>query len=80
MPMFAVPGTTTVVDAVAAALREKLLDGALAPGQVLRDTALADEFGVARPTIRAAVQLLTNDGLVVRDPRAQRSGTEVHHG
>ena len=65
--MFAVPGTTTVVDAVAAALRERLLDGALTPGQVLRDTALADEFGVARPTIRAAVQVLTNDGLVVRD-------------
>ncbi len=65
--MRSVPGTTTVVDAVAAALRNQLLDGALRPGQVLRDTVLADEFGVARPTIRAAVQVLANDGLVVRD-------------
>ena len=65
--MRSIPGTTTVVDAVAAALRDQLLDGALAPGEVLRDTVLADEFGVARPTVRAAVQLLVNDGLVTRD-------------
>jgi DNA-binding GntR family transcriptional regulator len=56
-----------VVDAVAAALRDQLLDGVLAPGQVLRDTDLAEEFGVARPTIRAAVQVLVADGLVIRD-------------
>jgi DNA-binding GntR family transcriptional regulator len=65
--MRSIPGTTTVVDAVAAALRDQLLDGALAPGQVLRDTVLAQEFRVARPTIRAAVQVLVADGLVERD-------------
>jgi DNA-binding GntR family transcriptional regulator len=65
--MRSIPGTTTVVGAVAAALRDRLLDGLLAPGHVLRDTELADEFGVARPTVRAAVQLLVNDGLVQRD-------------
>jgi len=65
--MHSIPGTTTVVDAVAAALRDRLLDGAFAPGHVLRDTVLADEFGVARPTIRAAVQVLVNGGLVERD-------------
>lgn len=65
--MRSVPGTTTVVDAVAAALRDQLLDGVLAPGLMLRDTALAEEFGVARPTIRAAVQVLVADGLVIRD-------------
>ncbi len=65
--MRSILGTTTVVDAVAAALRDRLLDGALGPGQVLRDTVLADEFGVARPTIRAAVQVLAGDGLIVRD-------------
>ena len=65
--MRSVLGTTTVVDAVAAALRDRLLDGALEPGQMLRDTLLSDEFGVARPTIRAAVQVLAGDGLVVRD-------------
>src|SRR5688500_1743563 len=65
--MPAIPGTTTVVDAVAAALRDRLLDGLLPPGHMLRDTVLADEFGVARPTIRAAVQVLVNDGFVHRD-------------
>ena len=65
--MRSVPGTTTVVDAVAVALRDRLLDGLLPPGHVLRDTVLADEFGVARPTVRAAVQVLVNDGLVQRD-------------
>lgn len=65
--MRSISGTTTVVDAVAAALRDQLLDGGLAPGQVLRDTLLADQFGVARPTVRAAVQLLVGEGLVARD-------------
>lgn len=65
--MLSVPGTTTVVDAVVAALRDQLLDGARPPGQLLRDTELAEEFGAARPTIRAAVQVLTADGFVVRD-------------
>ncbi|MCU1359663.1 MAG: transcriptional regulator protein [Ilumatobacteraceae bacterium] len=60
-------GTTTVVDAVAAAIRDQLLDGALQPGEVLRDTVLSAQFGVARPTIRAAVQVLVADGLVFRD-------------
>src|SRR5215203_7121880 len=65
--MRSVPGTTTVVDAVALALRNRLLDGELPPGQILRDTELAEEFGVARPTIRAAVQALVADGFIVRD-------------
>lgn len=56
-----------MVDAVAAALRDQLLDGARAPGQLLRDTELAEEFGAARPTIRAAVQVLAAQGLVTRD-------------
>lgn len=65
--MRTVEGPTTVVEAVAQALRDDLLDGALTPGQVLRDTALAEQFGVARPTVRAAIQVLVADGLVKRD-------------
>ena len=59
-------GTSTVVDAAAETLREQLLGGAFAPGQVLRDTALAEQFGIARPTLRAAVQALVANGLLVR--------------
>jgi DNA-binding GntR family transcriptional regulator len=65
--MTGLAGTTTVVDAVASALRDRLLDGSLPPGHVLRDTVLTEEFGVARPTVRAAVQLLVAEGLVERD-------------
>lgn len=60
-------GSTSVVEAVAVALRRQLLDGTRGRGEVLRDTALVEEFGVARPTIRAAVQALVTDGLLVRD-------------
>ena len=60
-------GSTSVVEAVAVALRRQLLDGTRRRGDVLRDTALVEEFGVARPTIRAAVQALVADGLLVRD-------------
>jgi DNA-binding GntR family transcriptional regulator len=60
-------GSTSVVEAVAVALRRELLDGSFRPGEVLRDTTLVDRFGVARPTIRAAVQALVAAGLLVRD-------------
>jgi DNA-binding GntR family transcriptional regulator len=60
-------GTTSVVAAVAAAVRRQLLDGQLPQGAVMRDTALSDQYGVARPTVRAAIQSLVADGLLVRD-------------
>ncbi len=60
-------GTSTVVGAAIAALREQLLDGHLPSGHVLRDTVLAEELGIARPTLRAAVQSLVADGLLERD-------------
>jgi DNA-binding GntR family transcriptional regulator len=58
--------TITVADAVAAELRRRLLAGEYAGGQELRDTDLAAEFGAARPTVRAAVQVLVADGLLER--------------
>ncbi len=56
----------SVADAVANELRRRLLAGEYTGGQELRDTELADEFGAARPTIRAAVQTLVGDGLLER--------------
>jgi DNA-binding GntR family transcriptional regulator len=58
--------TVSVADAVANELRRRLLAGEYAAGQELRDTELADEFGAARPTVRAAVQTLVADGLLER--------------
>lgn len=58
--------TVTVADAVADELRHRLLSGRYVGGEQLRDTELSVEFGVARPTIRAAVQTLVADGLLER--------------
>lgn len=58
--------TVTVADAVADELRRRLLSGRYAAGEVLRDTELATEFGVARPTVRVAVASLVADGLLER--------------
>ena len=56
----------SVADAVADELRRRLLAGEYPAGVQLRDTELAEEFGVARPTVRAAVQMLVADGLLER--------------
>ena len=56
--------TVSAVDALAAALREAIFEGELAPGERLREQALADSYGVARHTLRAALRLLAADGLV----------------
>jgi DNA-binding GntR family transcriptional regulator len=56
----------SVADAVANELRRRLLSGQYRGGEQLRDTELAAEFEVARPTVRAAVQMLVADGLLER--------------
>jgi DNA-binding GntR family transcriptional regulator len=58
--------TVTVADAVTDVLRRRLLSGHYRGGDQLRDTELSQEFGVARPTVRAAVQTLVADGLLQR--------------
>ncbi|MBV9327955.1 MAG: GntR family transcriptional regulator [Chloroflexi bacterium] len=49
---------------VAAAIREQLLRGEVAPGTRLRDQALAAALEVSRNTVREAMQILASDGLV----------------
>src|SRR5258708_1329494 len=56
--------TVSVADAVANELRRRLLAGEYPGGKELRDTELTEEFGAARPTIRAAVQMLVAAGLL----------------
>jgi DNA-binding GntR family transcriptional regulator len=59
------PISTT--EAVVVSLREKILDGAIAPGTPLPEADLTREFGVARPTVRAALQTLCHEGLLQRE-------------
>ena len=58
----------SVADAAAEHLRSLLFSGSIRPGQVLKDTIIAKELGIARPTARIAVQRLVSEGLLVREP------------
>jgi len=55
-------------------LRERILSGALRNGTRLIETALADELGLSRGPIRAALQQLVSEQLVTQKPY---SGWEV---
>lgn len=53
---------------IAAQLRERILDGDLAPGAPLVEVALAAELGVSRAPVREALRILGLDGLVETVP------------
>jgi DNA-binding GntR family transcriptional regulator len=58
----------TLSDSVARAyraIREWIFDGTLAPGQELRESALAERIGVSRTPVRSALSRLEAEGLVV---------------
>jgi DNA-binding GntR family transcriptional regulator len=59
--------TRTLPTQVADHLRERILDGTLAPGDRVVETDLAAEFGVSRHTLRTALQTLTAEGLLVQN-------------
>ncbi len=58
----------SVVDAVADALRNVIFSGELVPGTPLTEALLSTQFGVPRPTVRSAVQMVMQDGLLRREP------------
>jgi DNA-binding GntR family transcriptional regulator len=62
------PTVTTAVDAVAQELRTAILGGRLSPGVRLREESLAEQFQVARHTLRAALRALAAERLVVIEP------------
>src|SRR5512139_296371 len=68
---------SSTTDRVADALREMLFAGDPAPGEPLRETALAEAFGVARSTVREALQALAAEGLVTRYPNRGVVVTEL---
>ena len=54
-------------EAVVASLRSRILDGEIVPGARLPEAELAADLGVARPTVREAIQTLCHEGLLVRE-------------
>jgi DNA-binding GntR family transcriptional regulator len=58
----------TVVDGLTTSLRERILSGDLKPGAPVSEVEVSQEYGIARPTVRAAVARLIHAGLLVRQP------------
>lgn len=67
----------STVDALCAALRDRILDGDLPGGARLREQELTDDYGVARHTVRAALRALAVDGLVRIEPNRGASVTQL---
>lgn len=68
------PKTTSLVQAVSDALRERILTGEIGAGQALTEQGIATQADVARPTAKAALERLTHEGLsVTRPAMAMRS-------
>ena len=60
--------TVSVVEAATTRLRDSLLAGDFEAGSEIKDTRVATDYGIARPTARAVVQQLISEGFLVRPP------------
>ena len=58
----------STVDALASAIRGRIFDGELAPGDRLPERELTERYGVARHSVRAALRALAAEGLVTIEP------------
>jgi DNA-binding GntR family transcriptional regulator len=58
----------STVDALAGAIRGRIFDGDLAPGDRLPERELTERYGVARHSVRAALRVLAAERLVVIEP------------
>jgi DNA-binding GntR family transcriptional regulator len=67
----------STVDAIASALRTRILDGELAGGERLREHELAQAYGVARHSLRAALRALAAEGLVTIEPNRGASVAQL---
>lgn len=54
-------------DVIADELRDRIVDGTLAPGEQLGEVALAEQLGVSRGPVREAMQRLIQEGLLVAE-------------
>lgn len=58
------PLTRSLPEQIAARLAERILNGEYAPGERIREEALAAEFAVSRGPAREALRMLEKDGLI----------------
>lgn len=56
-----------MIDAVADDLRLRVINSGLAPGSALTENGVANTYGIARPTAKAAIERLVSEGVLVRN-------------
>jgi DNA-binding GntR family transcriptional regulator len=61
--------STSLTDSLTTALRKQIIASEIPPGEKLSEIWVANRFTVARPTAKAALDRLTNEGLLRRGPR-----------
>jgi len=59
----------SLTDSLTDALRKEVISGRIAPGEKLSEIWVANRFTVARPTAKAGLDRLTNEGILRRGPR-----------
>lgn len=59
----------TIASRISRALAERIISGALTPGERLRQDHIAEEFGASHVPVREAFRLLEAQGLAVSEPR-----------
>jgi DNA-binding GntR family transcriptional regulator len=59
--------STSITDALADALRERIYRGEIPGGHLMPEVEVAAAYGVARPTAKAAIERLVAEGLLRRD-------------
>ena len=64
LPPLTLADAENTVEAVTQTLRQAILRGALAGGQILRQESLAKQLGVSRVPVREAIRQLSSEGLV----------------
>lgn len=67
----------SATEALARSLRDRILGGEIPPGTRLPELELVRSYGVARPTVREALQLLVHQGLLHRRPNHSASVPEL---
>lgn len=67
-PWTRTPAATPQREAVVRAVRRAVVLGELKPGDKLREVKLAAALDVSRPTLREALNLLVQEGLLVQEP------------
>lgn len=57
---------TSLTDALANSVRDRIFGGDIGPGTVLTEAVLTSEYEVARPTAKAAIERLVTEGILER--------------